>query len=140
SEGFGESSPISLSFDIEHPIIQAPIRLNADVINGNDIVLTWKASDFATSYEVYQVGNDGKELVDTVSTTRFVAENMPEGQYAYEVFAVSERFGKSETPSYVEYTLTHPTMEPPSYGRARIEKLNDLVITWNSDNLATEYY
>ena len=140
SEEFGESSPISLSFDIEHPVIQAPIRLNADVINGNDIVLTWKASDFATSYEVYQVGNDGKKLIDTVSTTRFVAENMPEGQYAYEVYAVSDRFGKSATPSYVEYTLTYPTMQPPSYGRARIEKLNDLVITWNSDNLATEYY
>lgn len=140
SEELGESSPISLSFDIEHPVIQAPIRLNADVINGNDILLTWKASDFATSYEVYQVGNDGKKLLDTVSTTRFVAENMPEGQYAYEVFAVSDRFGKSATPSYVEYTLTFPTMEPPSYGRARIENLNDLVITWNSDNLATEYY
>lgn len=140
SEEFGESSPISLSFDIVHPVIQAPIRLNADVINGNDILLTWKASDFATSYEVYQVGKDEKRLVDTVSTTRFVTENMPEGQYAYEVFAVSDRFGKSETPSYVEYTLTHPTMEPPSYGRARVENLNDLVITWNSDNLATEYY
>lgn len=139
-EGLGESNPITLSFDLVHPVIQAPIGLAADIVNGNDILLTWKQAEFANSYEVYQVGNDGKELVGTVSSTRFVAENMPEGQYAYEIYAVSDRFGKSELPGYVEYTLTYPAMEPPNYGWARIENLNDLVVFWNKDDLATEYY
>ncbi|MGB3259859.1 OmpL47-type beta-barrel domain-containing protein [Paenisporosarcina sp.] len=113
SDRFGESkSGVQANYSLVHPELAAPTDLRITVQNGNDLAVRWSEVEFATSYNVYQIKDDKKELVANTANLSRTFTNMPEDWYEYEVTAVSDRFGES-SPSNVEYTLGHPTVQSP---------------------------
>ncbi|MGV2939777.1 Ig-like domain repeat protein [Mesobacillus sp. LC4] len=140
SDRFGES-PISsnISHQLVHPIMQAPTQVKNTVRNGNDINVSWAASEFATGYYIYQVIGDQRTLVDTViGSTSLTLRNMPEGEYSYEVSSYSDRFGESVELGQTSLTLVFPEVEIP------VLKLKSLVgqtatLTWNVINGITSF-
>jgi fibronectin type 3 domain-containing protein len=140
SDRFGESPEgSSLSTEIVFPIMQAPVNLTQSIVNGNDIVLKWTASAYAKSYNIYQVVDGQKVLKRTVASISAVFVNMPEGDYTYEVYSYSDRFGESPEGSDVSLTLVFPTMQPPVNLTKSITNGNDITLRWNASTYATAY-
>ncbi|MBM7606229.1 fibronectin type 3 domain-containing protein [Metabacillus crassostreae] len=140
STRFGESVEGSnQSFSLVHPTMQAPANLSETIVNGNDIRLKWDASDYATSYNVYQIIDSERVLQKTVTGTSFTFVNMPEGDYTYEIRAESNRFGESANGSDLSLNLIHPIMQAPENLTQSIANGNDIVLKWNASTYATEY-
>ncbi|TXC90986.1 hypothetical protein FS935_08750 [Metabacillus litoralis] len=140
STRFGESVEGSKqSFTLVHPTMQAPANLSETIVNGNDIRLKWIASDYATSYNVYQIIDSERVLQKTVTGTSVTFVNMPEGDYTYEVRAESNRFGESANGIDLSLTLVHPIMQAPENLTKSIVNGNDIVLKWNASTYATEY-
>ncbi|HZH60855.1 MAG TPA: hypothetical protein VEY70_15040 [Metabacillus sp.] len=141
STRFGESAEGSKeSFTLVHPTMQAPANLSETILNGNDIRLRWDASDYATSYNIYQMIDGERVLVKTVTGTLNTFVNMPEGDYKYEVRAESNRFGESIEGSDLSLTLIHPIMQAPENLTKSIANGNDIVLRWNASTYATAYH
>jgi large repetitive protein len=139
SSRYGESvETTKLSFTLVHPEMQPPADLTKSITNGNDIVLSWKASTYANSYKIYEVKNGEKKLLDTVTATTKTYSNKPEADYHYEVHSVSNRFGESKEASVLVFDLVHPIMQAPpaSY---KIVNGNDITLTWGAADYATSY-
>jgi large repetitive protein len=138
SDRFGESADgTQQSFTLVFPIMQAPTA-SYSITNGNDIVLKWTASTYATAYKVYQVENGEKTLIKTTTSTSYTLTNMPEGNYSYEVHSYSDRFGESPAGSKVDFQLTWPVVQPPVL-QGTIVNANNVTLTWNSVTWANEY-
>ncbi|WBL14497.1 OmpL47-type beta-barrel domain-containing protein [Sutcliffiella sp. NC1] len=133
----GEGSEVSLT--LIHPTMQAPENVTYSINNGNDIVLRWNASSFATNYKVYRVVNEELVLERTVSGTVTSFSNMPEGEYDYVVHSNSTRFGESHEGETISFTLIHPTMQPPGNLTNSISNGNDIVLKWSASTFANNY-
>ncbi|OES46073.1 OmpL47-type beta-barrel domain-containing protein [Domibacillus iocasae] len=139
SDRFGESPEGSeISLTIVFPVMQAPANATSSIANGNDIVLRWNASTYATAYNVYQVKNGQKEFVKTVAGTVLSLPNMTEGDYTYEVHSYSSRFDESPEGSTIKLTLTWPVVQPPSLS-GTVFNANNITLTWKTVPWANEY-
>jgi fibronectin type 3 domain-containing protein len=139
SDRFGESPDGSnVSFNLVFPIMQAPSNFSYSIVNGNDISLKWSASIFATAYKVYKVVDGDRTLIKTVTGTSTSLTNMPEGDYIYEVYSYSDRFGESPIGSTVSFNLTWPVVQPPAL-QGTIFNANNVTLSWNSVAWANEY-
>lgn len=140
SDRFGDSTEGSdVSFTIIFPTMQAPVNFTNSIANGNDIVLRWDASAYATSYNVYQIVEGQKSLVKTVTGRSVTQTNMPESDYVYEVHSVSNRFGESPNASKVEFALVWPVVQAPTL-TAAVFNANNIMLSWKGVTWANEYH
>ncbi|WP_075619451.1 OmpL47-type beta-barrel domain-containing protein [Paenisporosarcina indica] len=136
----GESAPSNqVAYTLEHPQMLAPQDLSLTVRNGNDLALKWTVSEFASSYNIYQIKDSEKKLVFNTANLNRTFSNMPEGKYVYEVTAVSDRFGESQTASQIETNLVHPVMAAPADLTLSIRNGNDINLKWPEVAFATAY-
>jgi fibronectin type 3 domain-containing protein len=139
SARFGQSSEGSkVSFTLDQVIMAAPANLTQSIANGNDIVLRWNASTYATAYKIYQIVDGQKTLLKTVTTTYATFANMAEGDYSYEIHSYSDRFGESPDGSTVNFTLTWPVVQPPVLIDS-IYNVNNITLSWKAVTWANEY-
>ncbi|WML46893.1 hypothetical protein RCG23_14770 [Neobacillus sp. PS3-34] len=137
---YGES-PVTAPLDVNvvFPIMKEPANLSKSLSNGNDINLSWQAASYANSYKIYQV-IDGQEVFKTsVTSTSAKFTNMPEGDYTYNVYSYSDRFGASAKASTASITVSPITMVPPSTVTSKLQNINDVVLTWGTAANATAY-
>ncbi|WP_100333216.1 fibronectin type III domain-containing protein [Bacillus alkalisoli] len=132
-----QSSPVQV--EVVFPTMTAPNNAAYTLNNGNDITLKWDAVPYAIQYNVYQVTNEGKTLIHTISDTKLTLPNMNVGQYIYEVHSTSDRFGESVSGSQITAEVSDITMTAPSNFTYRIQNLNDVVLTWTAVPYATNY-
>ena len=139
SSRFGESAEGSkISFALEMQML-APAGLEYSISNGNDIVLKWTAAENANSYKVYQVIDNQKTLLKTVTATTITFANMPAGEYRYVVTSMSTVFGESINESEISVSLVHPIMAAPENLSYSIKNVNSAVLTWTAANYANSY-
>ncbi|MEM1502953.1 hypothetical protein RG959_05970 [Domibacillus sp. 8LH] len=139
SNRFGDSPEAGqVSLNVTHPIMQAPGNATHSISNGNDIVLKWTASTYATAYNIYQVQDGQKKLIKTVTGTSLSLTNMAEGDYTYEVHSYSSRFNESPEGSTIKFTLTWPVVQPPQ-AAATVFNANNMTLTWKAVTWANEY-
>jgi len=137
---FGESSlsePVVVT--VVFPVMEAPASPTYSIANGNDITLKWAASAYATEYKVYQVINNEKVLKSTVSSRTVTYTNMPSGEYVYEIYSYSDRFGESKAGSVVTLSLGDVAMAAPTNFAYKIQNVNDIVLTWTRATNAESY-
>lgn len=140
SDRFGESPEGSkVTFTLDAVIMAPPGNFQSKMLNGNDIVLTWDAAPNANSYKVYQITNGQKVLKSTTAGTTVTYTNQPQGNYTYEVYSFSTRFGQSQEGSSVSFPLIFPTMEPPANLMQTIKNATDFTLTWEASAYATSY-
>ncbi|MDQ0061455.1 OmpL47-type beta-barrel domain-containing protein [Paenibacillus harenae] len=140
SDRFGESAEGSrVTVTVGSVAMAAPNNLAYKLQNINDVVLTWTAATYATSYKIYQVIDDQKELKSTVTGTTVTLANQPAGDYAYEVHSYSDRFGESAEGNKVSFTLGAVTLEPPGSLTYKLQNINDIVLTWTTAANANSY-
>ncbi|WP_088104275.1 OmpL47-type beta-barrel domain-containing protein [Halalkalibacter urbisdiaboli] len=136
----GESPEgVEVTISLVHPTMEAPKNFASKVQNGNDVVLTWEAVPYATSYKVYELINGQKELKRTVSSLSTILSNELEGQHTYVVHSVSNRFGESSEGSLVYQAVGFPAMEKPSNFTYTIVNGNDIALKWDATAYATNY-
>ncbi|XEC95383.1 hypothetical protein AB6A23_02050 [Paenibacillus tarimensis] len=134
----GEGSAITLT--MQEQTMQAPANLTHSVLNGNDIRLNWSAVTNASAYRIYRI-IDGKSILErTVTGTNTTFTNLPEGEYSYQVYSYSERFGESPEGSGLSLSLAHPTMQAPENVRHSIINGNDISLSWNIAAYANSYH
>ncbi|PLT32610.1 OmpL47-type beta-barrel domain-containing protein [Bacillus sp. V5-8f] len=139
SSRFGESPEASkVSFELIHPIMQAPANPTYAIANGNDITLRWASSTYATGYNIYQIVGGEKKLQKTVTGTAVSFTNMPEGEYKYEIYSVSSRFGESPSGSELKFTMTWPVVQSPVV-TGTVFNANNMTLSWKSTAWANEY-
>ncbi|MFX4262793.1 OmpL47-type beta-barrel domain-containing protein [Pelotomaculum propionicicum] len=140
SDRFGESAEGSLiSFSIDFPEMQPPSNLIQTINSATSFTLTWDISLNATDYKIYQIVNGQKNLKYTVTGTAKAFTNMPPGEYTYEIYSYSDRFGESLQGSRLTVTLTGQTMETPANLTYSIANGNDITLKWNKTTYATGY-
>jgi large repetitive protein len=140
STRFGESSEGSkITFTLDFPTMEAPGNQAYTIDNGNDITLKWDGVTYAKQYKIYQIINGEKVLLRTVSGKITQLPNMPEGDYAYEVYSYSDRFGESATGSKISFSLIHPIMQAPVNPSYSMTNGNDITLRWNTATYATGY-
>ena len=141
SRVFGESAEVSeVNLSLVLPIMAPPDNLIQSTVNGNDIVLKWNASSYATGYNVYQIVNGQKSLVKTLTgnVTTVTFANMPSGEYSYKVYSYSTRFGESPEGSSSNFQLIWPIVEAPVL-TYNIYDVNNITFSWKATTWANEY-
>ena len=140
SSRFGESKTASqVQSTLFHPVMAAPADLTLAVRNGNDIFLKWTEVEFATAYNIYEIKGGVKKLVNTTENFSRTLTNKPAGDYQYEVYSVSSRFGESKTAAFASTTLVHPVMASPAALNVSVRNGNDLFLKWTEVEFATGY-
>ncbi|EKN64723.1 fibronectin type III domain-containing protein [Neobacillus bataviensis LMG 21833] len=138
SSKFGESKVGSkITVKIAYPEILPPDQINSYFYNGNDLLLMWSSVQYANTYNVYQVKDGKKELIVTTPNRSQYINNLPEGDYTYEIAAVSDRFGNSTSKAY-NVTVAFPEMQAPKAILTK-DTANSAIISWGSVPYATEY-
>ncbi|MFC5468066.1 OmpL47-type beta-barrel domain-containing protein [Cohnella suwonensis] len=137
---FGES-PLSapVEVDLIIPTMTAPGNATVIISNVTDVSLKWNAVSYATNYRVYQVVDGQKTLKSTVTGTTVIYTNQPAGEYAYEIYSYSDRFGESPEGAPVTFTLGTVTMAPPASLVYKLQNINDVVLTWTTAANANSY-
>ncbi len=137
---YGESAHSNpVQVNIVHPTMAAPSNFTYTVTNGNDINLKWGAVSYATNYQVYQMIDSEKVLKSTVTGTAVTYSNMPVGDYLFEVYSNSDRFGQSEVGSQLSLTLGDIELTAPSNLTYKLQNTNDVVLNWTKVTNATSY-
>ncbi|MGZ9585913.1 OmpL47-type beta-barrel domain-containing protein [Paenibacillus marinisediminis] len=140
STRFGESPEGSkLTFTLAHPAIQPPQNLVQKTQSATSFSLSWDAASYANSYKVYQIIDGQKVLKSTVTGTSVAYTNMTPGEYTYEVYTYSTRFGESAEGSTLTFTLTGQTMQAPTNLTYTITNGNDITLKWTASSYATSY-
>jgi len=140
SSRFGESAEGSqLTVTVGSVTMLPPANVTYTIANLNDVTLKWNAAENATSYKIYQIIDGQKILKNTVTGTSVTFKNAPSGEYIYEVYSVSSRFGESTEGSQVNVNIGEVTMTPPSNVTYTISNGNDIVLKWDAATNATSY-
>ncbi|MCI2252998.1 hypothetical protein L2D08_01320 [Domibacillus sp. PGB-M46] len=140
SDRFGESAEGSrVSLTVEGVAMEAPANVMHKIQNGNDIVLSWNAAANATSYKVYQIVNGQRVLKSTVTGTAVTYTNMPAGDYIYEIYSYSDRFGESAEGGKAAFTLEQVMMAAPANFTSSVQNGNDIILNWESVPYAASY-
>jgi len=138
SDRFGESAGSELIFTLQFPVMQAPGNLTKTIANGNDITLKWNAATYATAYRVYQLVDGQKVLKSSLTGTTVSYVNMPAGDYNFEVYSYSDRFGESPLGAVSEFELVWPIVQPP-VATGTVFNANNMTLTWKAVTWANEY-
>lgn len=140
SSRFGESEEgTQVSLKLEPVIINAPDNISYELRNGNDIFLSWGTVEYATGYNIYQIINGEKVLKRTVTGTTTTFVSMPEGDYSYEVYATSSRFGESKVAAKVSLAIVFPVLNPPANVIQTIKDPTSFTLSWDAADYATSY-
>lgn len=138
SSKFGETKEGSkINVLIDYPEMLPPDQINSFFYNGNDLMLTWSSVKYANNYQVYQIKDGQKDLIATTTSRSYYLSNLPEGDYTYEIVAVSDRFGESSPKAY-DVTVVFPEMQAPR-AILTMDTANSAIISWSSVPYATEY-
>ena len=122
--------------------VQAPV-LNYVVNNETDIELKWPAVDYATSYEVYQLIDGNPSLVATTNENNAVFANLSNGEYSYEVKAVSDIFGESDYSNIVTVQIQSDSNAPVTTTNITNEWFNEqfaVELTATDDNQVNQTF
>ncbi|MEC1522161.1 fibronectin type III domain-containing protein [Neobacillus niacini] len=137
SDRFGESAQASkVEATIVYPVLAAPyvqVYVNQEA---KSIALWWDAVDYATSYDIYQVVDGVRTLIQPTPNTRIVFNNKPYGSYTYEVIAHS-KYGDSPFSNQVTGKV-EPVLEAPEAPKATANG-NDVVLSWEPVKDADSY-
>ncbi len=137
---FGESPKgTTVTIPLELPIMEAPSNVSYKIQNGNYVVLSWAAVQYANSYKVYELIDGEKVLKSTVSSLTATISNVPAGNHTYVVHSVSSRFGESPIGSEVSISMNEYTMPAPENITQSIKNGNDIVLKWDPVTYATAY-
>ncbi|AEI46318.1 OmpL47-type beta-barrel domain-containing protein [Paenibacillus mucilaginosus] len=137
---YGESQRSNpLQVTVGTPVMAAPTNPAYTLSNGSDVTLRWNSAAYANSYKVYQIIDGQPVLQKTVTTTSAVFTALPAGDYTYEIRSYSDRFGESAEGAKVSFTVSSITMLAPTNFAAKIQNVNDIVLTWTGAANATGY-
>ncbi|MFB5088838.1 hypothetical protein PGC35_16895 [Psychrobacillus sp. PGGUH221] len=140
SSRFGESADGSqVKVNIGEVAMMPPSNVTYSIANGNDIVLKWDAATNATSYKIYQIIDGKKVLKSTVTTTAVTYANSSAGDYAYEIYSVSSRFGESAEGSLISVKVEPVVMAAPTNPTYTAANINDVTLNWDAVPYATSY-
>ncbi|WP_286229842.1 OmpL47-type beta-barrel domain-containing protein [Neobacillus mesonae] len=139
SDRFGESAPARLEQEVVHPAMQKPDAFSASILNVNTIYLKWKTVEYATTYKLYQVVNGERKFVSDINNTYTAINNLPEGQYVYEITSYSDRFGESAEASRVEATIVYPKILPPNVQVYVNQEAKSIALWWDAVDYADSY-
>ncbi|RHW33321.1 hypothetical protein D1B31_20620 [Neobacillus notoginsengisoli] len=139
SEGeSGPSAPVSM--EIVYPNMIAPDNVTSAIRNGNDITISWGASQYATSYHVYQIAEDGeKTLLTTTSSRTYTLAKAKEGSYVFAVSAFHTLYGESPASTQINVELGYPEMVPPANLSFSISNGTDVTLKWQASSFAVNY-
>jgi hypothetical protein len=137
----GESGPCApVLANITYPTMSAPTNLTYKIQNGNDVVLSWTTSQYAQTYNVYQITGDGQQtLVASTKTSSYTLTNTAEGNYTYAVSAVNSLYGESSLSGNMQVQVTFPIMTAPNNFNYSISNGNDITLKWNAVSYAATY-
>jgi large repetitive protein len=139
SGSLGETKDTSvLKISIDFPNLVAP-RLTSTLHDTNNLFLIWEPVEFATSYNIYQVINNQKELLSNTASTMKYFPNLAEGEYEYLVSAVHDRFGESVESNIISTKIEFPEINVPDGLTATINNTNDIKLEWQPVEFATSY-
>ncbi|WP_458411861.1 OmpL47-type beta-barrel domain-containing protein [Schinkia sp. CFF1] len=137
---FGESPEgAEVTISLVVPTMAAPDNLTYKVQNGNYVVLSWEAVQYANSYKVYELIDGQKVLKNTVTSLSTTISNVPAGNHTFIVHSVSSRFGESPIGSEISLTMNEYTMAPPANLTQSIKNGNDIYLKWDAVTYATAY-
>ncbi|MEH7335185.1 hypothetical protein V7161_21395, partial [Neobacillus drentensis] len=135
----GESQLSSLlTVEIKYPTMQPPNGLSSSVVNGNDVSLTWNATEFATGYKVYEILNGQKQLIATPTKASQYFSNVSEGEHLYEVISYNTQFGDS-TSSSIKVNVIYPETPAPTGLKSYINNVNNVILRWDTVQNVTSY-
>ncbi|MEH7235795.1 OmpL47-type beta-barrel domain-containing protein [Bacillus sp. JJ1562] len=141
SDRFGESNGGEvLAVVVNEITMEAPANFSYQLLNLNDIKLTWNSAPNATSYKIYQIIDGEKVLKSTVSTTTTTYSKSEAGEYEFEIHSYNARFGESLEGSRVSLTIDHVEMQAPSKVTSYVKNGNDVVLEWEPTSNTTNYY
>jgi large repetitive protein len=138
SDRFGES-PIGsrVEKEIIFPEMKAPQNLQAfPNQTTNSIALSWEKAEHATEYKVYRIIEGQRSLVKTVPGTVVAFNELPDGEYIYEVTSFS-KYGESASSNQVK-AFIEPDLEAPAAPVASIEG-DDIKLSWEPVQGADSY-
>jgi large repetitive protein len=140
SDRFGESiKNKQINISIVYPEIKAPEGLASTIYDGNNLKLSWLPVENATSYLIYQINNNDKQLI---STTRDLYENLTnlnEGEFVYEVSAKSASYGESKRNNQIIVSVAYPKIMAPEGLTALVENGNEVYLNWQRAEYASGY-
>ena len=111
-----------------------PVNLIAsDNLYSDKILVTWNASDNATSYDIYK---DGVFFVTTTSTTVDDISTIPGITYSY--YVVAKNGLVASIPSNTD-TGSRQLTEPTNFDAINGQSSTTISLTWNSVTYATSY-
>ncbi|MEH7009958.1 hypothetical protein V7087_03945 [Neobacillus niacini] len=139
SDRFGESLGARLEQRVTHPDMQKPEGFTGTVLNVDTLYLKWNKSEYATSYKLYQVINGERKFVSDINNTYTAINNLPEGDYVYEITAYSDRFGESAQSSRVEAAIVYPELLAPIVQAYVNQEAKSIALWWDEVDFATSY-
>jgi large repetitive protein len=139
SNRFGESlESDSINVDIVYPEIKAPEGLTATLEGISDVKLSWRQTQYANSYKIYENINDEKKLLYTTAGISKIFLGLEEGQHTFEVATVNNLYGESTETARVTIEIIYPKLVAPETVIEKIENGN-VNISWTNVNYATSY-
>jgi large repetitive protein len=139
SDRFGESASARLEQQVIHPDMQKPEGFSGSVLNVDTLYLKWNKVEYATGYKLYQVINGERKFVSDINNTYTAINNLPEGDYVYEITSYSDRFGESAQASLVEATIVYPEIEAPNVQVFVNQEAKSIALWWGVVDYATSY-
>ncbi|MFS0775123.1 fibronectin type III domain-containing protein [Neobacillus sp. 3P2-tot-E-2] len=139
SDRFGESAPARLEQRVIYPDMQKPEGFSGSVLNVDTLYLKWNKVEYATGYKLYQVINGERKFVADINNTYTAINNLPEGDYVYEITSYSDRFGESAQASLVEATIVYPEIEAPYVQVFVNQEAKSIALWWDVVDYATSY-
>ncbi|WP_059172698.1 hypothetical protein [Bacillus sp. FJAT-27445] len=137
----GESGPSApVSVEIIYPNMVAPAKVTSTITHGNDIVLNWDASQYATTYNVYRINEAGeKNLITRTSSRSYTLAKAEEGSYTFAVSASHNLYGESPVSALVNVDLAYPVMVPPANLSFTVSNGTDVTLKWQASSYAMNY-
>jgi large repetitive protein len=136
----GESpNGAEVTFSFVIPTMTAPNNLTYKIQNGNNVVLSWNAVTYASSYKIYEIVDGQEVFKTTVTSLTATISNVAAGNHTYVVHSVSTRFGESQEGSQISVTLNQTMMIAPTNLTYSIVNGNDITLRWTASTYATSY-
>jgi large repetitive protein len=140
NDRFGESEQgTKVNVSIVYPKIESPLQLTSTIVQGNDVLLQWKAAKYAQTYNIFQIVNGQRIFIDKTNRTDYYLSRLPEGQYVYEITTVNDRFGESNPGSQTNFSIVYPKIQPPTGLTSTLNKGTDVFLEWKAASYATSY-
>jgi large repetitive protein len=121
------------------PKLKSPQGLTYEILNGNDLRLSWQAVEYASGYKIYQIVNNERRFITSATNRSVDIQNLVEGEYVFEVSATSGIYGESIENNRINVSIVYPIMEVPlGLKYASINPI-DIELSWQPVEYATSY-